>query len=294
MRQVTDTPDAERNIKRPITIVGCPRSGTTLLGQLFAAHPDVAYWEEPRTIWSTGNQHLSDDALLEEHLSPEIGSEIDQRFSDFLQQSGKTRFAEKTPSNMLRIPFIHALYPDCKIIHLHRDPRPVVASALRMLESPPNVNRITARIREAKLRDWPGLAGLFFRDAISRLFNEGKKSFWGPRPPEWKEWQGLPPATMLSKQWCALIQTARQDLQQLPADSWMEISYEDLLNDHDQILPKLLEFAELSPSSEVTDLANQNINPNRAETWRQNLSPEQVSEIEAQTSTLLIELRYDL
>lgn len=285
---------AGRKLKHPIIIVGSPRSGTTLLGQLFTAHPDVAYWEEPRTVWSSGNQHLPDDLLGEKHLTPKIAAEIDQRFADFLTQSGKSRFAEKTPSNMLRLPFIHALYPDCKIIHLYRDPRPVIASALRLLESPPDLNRITSRAREAKPRDLPGLAALFFRDAIARLFHRGKKTFWGPRPPGWKEWQGLPPVTMLSKQWCALIETAQHDLQQLPADSWIEIRYEDLLKDHAHIIPELLNFAELDSSSEVSKLANEIIQADRANLWRQTLSPDLRQEIEKQTKDRLTELGYPL
>jgi len=292
MNQATDSPTAERHLKRPIILVGCPRSGTTLLGQLFATHPDVAYWEEPRTVWSTGNQHLPDDLLGEKHLTPEIAAEIDQRFTEFLNQSGRTRFAEKTPSNMLRLPFIHALYPDCRIIHLYRDPRPVISSALRLLESPPNLNRITSRAREAKPRDWPGLAALFFRDVFARFLRRGKKPFWGPRPPGWREWQSLPPATMLSKQWCALIKTAQHDLQALPASSWMEIRYEDLLTDHSRILPELLNFAELEPSSEVNDLANQIIKPDRAKLWRNTLSPDLQREIETETVSILAKLGY--
>ena len=294
MNQATDSPAAERHLKRPIILIGCPRSGTTLLGQLFAAHPDVAYWEEPRTVWSTGNQHLPDDLLSDEHLSTEIATEIDQRFADFLKQSGKSRFAEKTPSNMLRLCFIHALYPDCRIIHLYRDPRPVVASALNMLKAPPDSNRIAARAREARLRDWPGLVGLFFRDGIARLFNKGGKSFWGPRPPGWQEWQELPPVTMLSKQWCTLIKAAREELQLLPVESWMELRYEDLLKDHVHIIPKLLDFAELEPSDEVSNLADEIIRTDQADAWRQKLSADQITAIEKETSAMLSELGYCL
>ena len=284
MNQTTELPTDERTLRRPIILVGCPRSGTTLLGQLFAAHPDVAYWEEPRTVWNTGNQHLPDDLLTAEHLTAKIADEIDQRFADFLKQSGKIRFTEKTPSNMLRLRFIHSLYPDCLIIHLYRDPRPTVASALRMLESSPDLNRITARAREAKLSDWPGLVGLFCRAGIARLFGGGKKSFWGPRPPGWKDWQSLSPVTMLSKQWLALIKTARHDLRQLPSDSWMEISFEDLMKNHKSIIPELLKFAELESSSEVNDLADKIIQPERADAWRQTLLPELQREIEKETA----------
>ena len=284
MKQMTDFPATERNIKQPIILVGCPRSGTSLLGRLFAAHPDVAYWKEPRMIWNTGNQNLPDDVLTENNITTRVATEIDQRFATFLKQNSKTRFAEKTPSNMLRLRFIHALYPDCFIIHIHRDPRPVVASALRKLVVPPKLKRVIVRAREARLSDWPGLIQLFFRDAIGRLFHGGKKSFWGPRPAGWKEWRPLSPVTMLSKQWLALMETARHDLQQLPADSWMEICYEDLLRDHKRIVPELLKFTELEPSNEVNDLADEIIHPERADDWRQTLSPELQREIEKETA----------
>ena len=195
---------------------------------------------------------------------------------------------------MLRLRFIHALYPDCIIIHIHRDPRPVVASALRKLVVPPKLKRIIVRAREARPSDWPGLVQLFFRDAIGRLFHGGKKSFWGPRPAGWKDWQSLPPATMLSKQWCAMIKTARHELEQLPADCWMEISYEDLLRDHQRILPELIEFAKLSPSSEVTNLAMQIIQPNSTDDWQHTLSSDLQGEIEAETEAVLTELGYSL
>lgn len=267
-------------IQDPIIIIGAPRSGTTLLGQLIAAHPDVAYWEEPRTVWSTGNQNLPDDVLNEKHLTPSIADQIDQRFSNFLEKNAATRFAEKTPSNMLRIPFIHALYPDCKIIHLHRDPYPVIASALRMLEAPPDAKRIIARILEARPRDYPQLSALFFRDTIPRFFRSGKKNYWGPRPPGWQEWKKLPPATMLSKQWHALTQAALHDLQQLPNTCWMQIGYQDLIQNPNQILPQILEFSELSPSPLVTDLAEKIIHNNDPKAWQQQLSSEQLQQIQ--------------
>lgn len=39
-----------RNVKKPIILLGCARSGTTLLGSILEQHPDVAYWVEPRPI----------------------------------------------------------------------------------------------------------------------------------------------------------------------------------------------------------------------------------------------------
>lgn len=39
----------------PIVIVGAPRSGTTLLGLVLKAHPQLHLIEEPRILWKYGN-----------------------------------------------------------------------------------------------------------------------------------------------------------------------------------------------------------------------------------------------
>ena len=80
--------------------------------------------------------YRSHHELSAEDLTPAIARYIDRRFGRFLERSGRSRFAEKTPSNCLRIPFIHALYPDCRIINIIRDGREVVASTLKMQARP--------------------------------------------------------------------------------------------------------------------------------------------------------------
>jgi hypothetical protein len=38
-------------IENPVFIVGCPRSGTTILGQILGQTPSFFYLNEPRYIW---------------------------------------------------------------------------------------------------------------------------------------------------------------------------------------------------------------------------------------------------
>lgn len=230
-----------KQIREPIIILGSPRSGTTMLGNLLASHPDVAYWEEPRPIWSQGHAWRDDDRLVAADLTPDIARRIDHRFSRFLADSGKSRFAEKTPGNTLRLPFIQALYPDAKIIHLMRDGRAVVASMLRLLEKPPDGSRILARLRETPPRDLPALAPLFFRDVVApRLTGRSRKTWWGPRPPGWREWRDLPVPTRLARQWLELVTPARRELREhFPADQWIELRYEDFIADPEIWLTKI-------------------------------------------------------
>ena len=47
------------------------------------------------------------------------------------QQSGKSRFLEKNPWTHLHFEKISRLYPNSKMVHIHRDPRDVVASYMK-------------------------------------------------------------------------------------------------------------------------------------------------------------------
>src|SRR5215472_13413392 len=44
------TPQAEGTA--PVFIIGCGRSGTSILGELFAMHPQVEYLYEPNARWA--------------------------------------------------------------------------------------------------------------------------------------------------------------------------------------------------------------------------------------------------
>lgn len=51
----------------------------------------------------------------------------------------KSCWVEKTPSNLLKISFLHELYPDSIFIHIKRDPRSVVYSLLKQDWAPDNI-----------------------------------------------------------------------------------------------------------------------------------------------------------
>jgi len=279
--------DGNRQIHEPILIIGSPRSGTTLLGNWIGRHPEVAYWEEPRTIWSQGNAWRPNDKLGAENLTPRTARRIDDRFFHFLTESDRSRFAEKTPSNCLRLPFIHALYPDARIIHLVRDGRAVVASMRRMLAKSPDRGRLAARLKETPWRELPSLAPFLVRDVITPRFRKGGKAFWGPRPPGWQEWLDLPVPVMLARQWRILVETARADLALFPESQRCEIRYEALVAKPNETLALvrdtigLPQFAEeLKPKSD------------RASAWQNELDPETVRLIEAEAGDCLENLGY--
>ncbi len=110
-------------------IIGCARSGTSILGELVAAHPDVRYLHEAHEIWrKAGSGEDGSHRLTAEHATPRVVRRIRKRFE---RERGDARLlVEKCPRNTLRVPFIRAVLPEAKIIHIVRDGRDVSCSLM--------------------------------------------------------------------------------------------------------------------------------------------------------------------
>jgi tetratricopeptide (TPR) repeat protein len=104
----------------PIFILGMPRSGTTLVEQILAAHPEVYaageidYFSELVMPIINGKRPISLKSL--EHVRDEYLSKI-RKLSD-----KKSYITDKMPHNFLYIDLIRQILPEAKIIHVKRDP----------------------------------------------------------------------------------------------------------------------------------------------------------------------------
>lgn len=94
-----------------VFIVGCPRSGTTLLQCLLAAHSQMI-------------------SFPESHLHYDFSKAADRlrQFDELTQQQNRLGWIEKTPRHLHYIADIEALCPDAKFVHCLRDPLPNVAA----------------------------------------------------------------------------------------------------------------------------------------------------------------------
>lgn len=122
---------------RHVFVLGFPRSGTTLLGQVLAAHPDVTTLDELETLAEAGRAFLSDEEGLA-RLAAASDDELD-RFRDAywgsvrsqgVEPQGRT-FVDKLPMNTLGLPLIARLFPQAKVVFVRRDPRDVLLSCFR-------------------------------------------------------------------------------------------------------------------------------------------------------------------
>lgn len=108
-------------------IIGIARSGTSILGELLASHRHVSYVFEAHHVWELGGVGSGEShRLTEEHATPRVKQEIRDWFA---RQGAQGRvLLEKNPRNTLRVPYVRAIFPDAKFIHIIRDGRDVACS----------------------------------------------------------------------------------------------------------------------------------------------------------------------
>lgn len=216
--------------EEPLLLIGTHRSGTTWLGEALSQAPWAAYWKEPRQVWVYGNWFRPHDVLTAEHARPGVVRHIRRRFDGFVRRSGARCLCEKTPSNCLRLPFVHAVYPEARILFLVRDGRHVVLST----EDERRRGVLWYRIRERLLEMRPSELPAFLERVpwFVRALLTGAGRYWGPRPPGWRRWlREDPPDVVAAKQWAATMGRALDDLERIVPPHLARIRYEQLVTE---------------------------------------------------------------
>ena len=129
--------------RAPILIVGLPRSGSTLLEQILASHPQVEGTHElaeiPRMVLALQGRDMN----LDDPPYPGVLAELAfERFAELGEKylhdtssyrSGKPHFIDKMPNNFRHIGLIHLMLPHARIIDARREPMACCFSNLKQL-----------------------------------------------------------------------------------------------------------------------------------------------------------------
>ena len=149
-------------------ILGFARSGTTLLGQILAASPDVVLLEEREALPSTAGSFVQTPDGLERfaRLSPAATAQYRETYWRKAAKAADIGLAGKvvidqTALNTMMLPVMGLLFPQATVLFAIRDPRDVVLSCFRRrfdptpftlefhsLESTAKVYDLTMRLAE--------------------------------------------------------------------------------------------------------------------------------------------------
>ena len=115
--------------KKIIFICGMPRSGTTLVEQIISSHSEVygagelIYLQQVLKKNFVDNSKYNKQHIIENQSLPKnvISSEYHEYFK--LYNIKENIITDKAPQNFRLIGFIKLFFPNCKIIHCHRNPK---------------------------------------------------------------------------------------------------------------------------------------------------------------------------
>lgn len=268
-------------IRAPIFLIGCPRSGTSVFYEKLAQHPDLAWISratkrapasalltrflllfrkdlrpaEAKRVWERfprGDDHV----LGREDATPQARRYFERVMRTHLALFGKQRFLNKCPRNSVRIEYFDALFPDAIFVHTIRDGRAVANSLLRC-----------------------------------RLNAGG--GYWGAKPPGWRKLLELPLLDACALQWKLVTEHALRAAEKLPKERYIEVRYEDFTARPVDVLNAVAEkcglvWDQAFLKSIVGDIESRDYK------WRQNLSPDEVARLNELVGDLLVRLGYEL
>jgi LPS sulfotransferase NodH len=199
--------------ERPIFIVGCPRSGNSVLVEVLRLIPGIAtIGHEGHVFWDTFHPP-SAVAWESNALGPSDIRRFERRYLAWVipALTGSGRFMDKTPRNAIRLPYIDALFPDAHYIFIRRDPRGSISSLITGWRS--------QNVRGWHLPEPFGVKGVPPRRWYYLL------------TPGWRKLDGASVEEACARQYLACEEAIQAFTSTLPAGRWTDVRYEDLVND---------------------------------------------------------------
>jgi hypothetical protein len=222
----------------PIFIIGCPRSGTSLLFSLLRKHPELAALSgEGHVLWNAYQHPAAKGWSSDRATAADIRPREPRYLYDTIARvAGPRRFLDKTPKNCLKIPYLAHLFRNARFVLLTRNAPDTVSSlieAWRVRQSPSY--RLPQRL---SLADYRG-----------RLW-----SF--TLPPGWTAWTHSSIPDVAALQYIASYETALADIAGVSSENVVRLRFEDLLQEPVPQARALLDKLELPFAKEVETMAS--------------------------------------
>lgn len=306
----------EPSIKKPLFIIGVPRSGTTLVADLISHHEDLAWFSNhfanhPRLPQLSFLNRLTDIPGIGPYLR---GKERRGRKGRFRAELPYPREAYSVWDTYARAAFSNDYLLSTQPTQDEKDAiHQVIRSVLKYHGKTRFFNKMTGPARIGYL------SGLFpdarfvhiIRDPRAVVSSLLKVRFWrkngGFESPWWQNglnasyleaWQnsGHDPAVLAALQWRQIIEHSRSEVKQCNDKpiAYVEVTYEAFIEDPETVIGQILKFAELPSSRKIGTVLNKRTKvKNMNYKFMTHLAPEAVRSIETSTVPLLAQLGYN-
>jgi hypothetical protein len=201
--------------ERPVFVIGCPRSGTTVVFSLLRATPALAsIGQEGHVLWESFH-HPREHGWSSNALGAGDVRSFERRYLawaiDALARPGDRRFLDKTPRNSLRLPYLDALFPDAQYVFVQRDGRATVSSLV-----------VAWREREHPAYDLP---------VPFHIPGIPERAWHFILPPGWRSYDGRALEDVCALQYTTATDAVLAFRARLDPGRFVDLRYEDLLRD---------------------------------------------------------------
>lgn len=281
---------------KPLIVVGAGRSGTTFLRNTIVQHNKVVSFRyEMNAMWKYCNEMIEHDCLTpEQHSNKKIKKFINNEFKKLSDKNNKEFVLDKTVANIMRIRYVQDVLPNSKILHIIRDGRAVVASAMKRWQSSEPTSYYFSKFRTVPKRSIPYFLASKIKD---KLKGTAKKT--QTREPWGSKWIGfsddiskLDLVSLCARQWARQIESAEMQKKFLKAGTYSEMRYEDLINNPNENFKKIHEFFMLDYDDAHIQALSDKVNKDNNKKWQDELSHDDLDKILNQAKDHLIRYKY--
>jgi hypothetical protein len=258
-----------KTLRQPIILIGNYRSGTGIAQNLLGLHPDVVTWYEPRTLWLYPDPGRPHDEFDESDATQKAMRYIRGRFLNYQSRHGGRRIMEKTPANILKVPYVTAIFPEATYLHITRNPFSFISSVEFKWQRAKTMKGLRRSLAATPVLQLPYYARQLAVDLVrKKVLKEKYVSMYGPRYKgidyDLKEHSRL---RVIARQWAICNKKARKDLAKLGKDRVFSFRYEDLMADPQAYFRRMYDHCGLDYTDEMLRRGEDMVDPGRQEKW---------------------------
>ncbi len=258
------------DLKHPIILFGNFRSGTTMLQKLISSHPDVVSLYEPVGLWLYADPGRSHDEFNENDASEKVKRYIRNEFLNYQQQNGNRIIVEKTPHNILRIPYVRAIFPEAHFLYIVRNPLSFISSVELKWQQPATRKRIVKRLKSTPITQLHHYLTRFFNQQWNnRILRRKYLSIWGPRYKGIQEDLKMTDLmTVIARQWSRATSKAEKDLALFEESQVLRLRYEDFVQDPISDMERICAHCGLQMTTDMAKIVKETVKTDRKLKWQ--------------------------